>query len=42
MQFFCTENELDCYARRMGLDMATVIKADIHKAIEEARKTFAL
>lgn len=42
MQFFCTENELNHYAAKMGLDMTTVVKADIHLALKEAYATFAL
>ncbi|MDY4765028.1 hypothetical protein [Enterocloster clostridioformis] len=40
MNFFCTENEFDQYARDMGLDMERVIKADISLAVKEARETF--
>ena len=40
MNFFCTENEFDQYARDMGLDMEKVIKADIGLAVKEAKETF--
>ena len=40
MNFFCTENEFDQYARDMGLDMEMVIKAGISLAVKEARETF--
>lgn len=40
MNFFCTEEEFDLYAKDMNLDMTTVIKADIHLAVKEAKETF--
>ena len=40
MNFFCTENEFDQYARDMGLDMEKVIKADIGLAVKDAKETF--
>jgi len=40
MIFFCTKNEFDQYAESMALDMKTVIKADLKRAVEEAKATF--
>lgn len=42
MQFFCTENEFYAYVAKMGLNMSSVIKADIHRAVDEAEATFSL
>lgn len=42
MQFFCTENEFDGYVSKMGLNTATILKVDIHRAVEEAYATFSL
>ena len=40
MNFFCSSAEFDQYVTDMELDPDSVIKADINKAVEEAKATF--
>lgn len=40
MNFFCTEEEFEIYVKDMNLDRATVVKADIHLTVKEAKDTF--
>ena len=40
MNFFCSGAEFDQYVTDMELDPDSIIKADIEKAVEEAKATF--
>lgn len=40
MNFFCSSAEFDQYVTDMELDPETLIKADINRALEEAKATF--
>ncbi len=40
MNFFCSSAEFDQYVTDMELDAASVIKADMDRAVEEAKATF--
>ena len=40
MNFFCSSAEFDQYVTDMELDPNTVIKADIKRALKEAKATF--
>ena len=40
MNFFCSGAEFDQYVTEMELDPDTVIKAEIKRAVEEAKATF--
>ena len=39
-EFFCSSAEFDQYVTDMELDAASVIKADMDRAVEEAKATF--
>ena len=40
MNFFCSSAEFDQYVTDMELGPETLIKADINRALEEAKATF--
>ena len=40
MNFFCSSAEFDAYVTEMELDPNDVIKADIDRALIEAKETF--
>ena len=40
MNFFCSSAEFDAYVTEMELDPNDVIKADIDRALVEAKATF--
>lgn len=40
MNFFCRSAEFDQYVEDMELDKNLVIKADIHRAVQEGKATF--
>lgn len=40
MNFFCSSAEFDQYVTEMELEPGALIKADITRAVEEAKATF--